>query len=84
MRRVLLICGLLIVTVLVLTRSCSDEPVVEEETELAEDDPARRAPTQRPRRYSADWFIDPSTAGRAGGGYFYLCLLYTSPSPRDS
>lgn len=54
--------------------SCSGSPA-EPEVELAEDDPARRAPTQQPRRYRAEWIVDPATAGRDTGIYVYAEII---------
>ena len=32
---------------------------------------------------SAEWLTHPGTVGRAVLGTIHICLLYTSPSPRD-
>lgn len=55
--------------------ACSGDNSSDDEVVLDEDDPARRAPTQQPRRYRAEWVIEPTTAGRDGGLFVYAEVI---------
>lgn len=60
-----------VLALVALAGACSDDSGTDEDLVLDEDDPARRAPTQQPRRYRAEWIIEPTSAGREGGLYVY-------------
>lgn len=71
MRTAVLCFGLTLAALLVGLTGCTSDPA-QLTDETLEDDPARRAPTESPRRYRAEWIIDPASAGRDSGRYFYL------------
>lgn len=60
---------------LLLIPACSGDENPDDDVVLDEDDPARRAPTQQPRRYRAEWIIEPTSAGREGGLYVYAEVI---------
>lgn len=73
--RTAILCLFLALAALSTTLSSCSSASSDVEPELAEDDPARRAPTDSPRRYRAEWIIDPASAGRDTGIYVYAEIV---------